>query len=204
VVIEIGAVVGYLAAHLLRGTRDVADSAIGELVDELAAVVVGKLGGRSLDGLSRAPRDGRVQKRLGDRISAAARRDARFREDLAALLEELDDAGGRTIINSGTFVQASGGSHAAGRDLTIVDIPDPSDMSGAPGWIKLCIGLGTLVCLAGMFIFGYTLFTEIADANVTQPSPGTPPGIPLAAAVFFAGFVLMGIGAFGRAVTPRH
>ena len=206
-VIEVGAVVGYLAAQLLRGSRRSASLAVEGLLDELAEVVVDELRGDPLERLRRRPRDAATRKRLGDRISTAARRDPLFAEQLGTLLADLDQAGGPWFFNqvdADVNVQVWGDGNAAGRDLTIVDIPDPNDLSGAPVWVKLFIGLGALVCLAGMFIFGYTLFTDIADANLNQPDPATPPGIPIAAAVFFAGFVMLGIGAFGRAVSPAR
>ena len=54
-----------------------------------------------------------------------------------------------------------------------------------------------------MFIFGYTLFTDMPD--IGDPDFGeVPPAIPLAFGVFFAGFVLLGIGALGRAFSNRR
>ncbi len=204
-VIEVGAVVGYLASQLLRGTRKTASMAVEELLDELAGVVTAELGGKSLAGLRERPRDAHVRKRLGDRISAAARQDPMFADQLAHLLAELDTEGGPWFFNhvqAHTNAQAFGGGHAVVGNLTIVDMPNPNDLTGAPGWVKFFIGLGGLVCLAGMAIFGYTLFTDVAEANVNAPPTlGPPPGIVMAAAVFFAGFVMLGIGAFGRSVS---
>lgn len=54
-----------------------------------------------------------------------------------------------------------------------------------------------------MFIFGYTLFTGMPDLN--DPDFGdTPAGIPLAFGVFFAGFVILGVGSIGRALSKRR
>jgi hypothetical protein len=92
---------------------------------------------------------------------------------------------------------------AAGRDLTYVHVPDPSDLSGASGWVKTSIVLGAIFAVGGLMIFFYTLFTDMPDLG--DPDFGeTPDGIPLAFGVFFVGFILMGIGSMGRAFSKRR
>ena len=120
------------------------------------------------------------------------------------VVAELDRMGGRNVINNVNAqlnVQAIGGGIAVGGDY--VNVPDPSDLSGAPAWVKGTIALGLLLAVAGLGIFGYTLFTDMPDLD--DPNFGeTPEGIPLAAGVFFAGFVLMGIASIGRAFSKRR
>jgi hypothetical protein len=69
--------------------------------------------------------------------------------------------------------------------------------------VKFCIALGSLVAVSGLGVFFYTLFTVNTDLN--DPNFGeTPPGIPLAFGIFFVGFVLLGIGSIGRAMSKRR
>jgi hypothetical protein len=100
-------------------------------------------------------------------------------------------------------VQAFDHGIAIGRDFNYFHAPDPTDYSNAPVWVKFCIVLGSVVGVAGLFIFGYTLFTGMPDLN--DPDFGAiPAGIPLAFGVFFAGFVILGIGSIGRAMSKRR
>jgi hypothetical protein len=100
-------------------------------------------------------------------------------------------------------VQAFDHGMAIGRDFNYFHAPDPNDLSGAPLWVKFLIALGTVVAVAGICIFGYTLFTDMPD--IGDPDFGeVPRGIPLAFGVFFAGFVLLGIGALGRTFSNRR
>jgi hypothetical protein len=129
-----------------------------------------------------------------------------FAREVAQLVAELDRRGGRQLVNevyARNNVQAFDHGVAIGRDFNYFHAPDPNDLSGAPFWVKFVIALGTVVAVAGMFIFGYTLFTDMPD--IGDPDFGeVPPAIPLAFGVFFAGFVLLGIGALGRAFSNRR
>ena len=203
-------VVGYLTVHLLRGARHVADRTIESLLDRLAKLVEARLGPGPLDTLAGNPADAATQTQVRRNIEAAARTDPAFAQELDALRAELDQRGGREIINqvyAQMNVQAFDHGMAAGRDLiyapTDFNVPDPSDLSGAPAWVKLFIGLGFLTCVTGLGIFFYTLFTDMPDLN--DPDFGeTPPGIPLAFGIFFVGFAIVAIGSIGRAMSKRR
>ena len=163
------------------------------------------MGRAPLDRLAGDPRDETTQRELGLTIEGAVSVDRGFARELSGLIGELDRRGGRQLLNqvyADMNVQAFDHGIAVGRDFNYFHAPDPTDYSRAPGWVKLCVVLGSVLALAGMFIFGYTLFTGIP--NPGEPGFGdTPPGIPLAFGVFFAGFVLLAIGSIGRALS-RH
>jgi hypothetical protein len=204
--IDGGLIVGYVTAALLRGGKHVADKAVDALLDRLTNVIVDRMGPGPVDRLRRNPQDEQVQREVGLTIDGATSVDASFAKDLAALVAELDRRGGRQMINqvyAQMNVQAFDHGMAAGRDFNYFHAPDPSDMSDAPGWVKLCVVVGMVLALAGFFIFGYTLFTDTPDLD--DPDFGkTPAGIPIAAGVFFLGFIILGIGSMGRAMSKRR
>jgi hypothetical protein len=132
-------------------------------------------------------------------------RDPQFAAQVARLQQELDRRGAQNLlihapgaetvigVNSGVVVR-DGHVHIDQRP------PDPADLSADPPWIKAAVGLGMILAVAGLGLFGHTLFTW-------NPQPGSPDftdppdGFGSAAAVFFVGFVLVGIGWLGRAMT---
>lgn len=203
--IDGGLIVGYLTAALLRGGRRIADRTVDSLLDRLTGLVADRMGPGPLDRLRKYPRDDTAQREVGLTIDGAVSVDANFARELAALVAELDRHGGREMINevyAQTNVQAFDHGMAIGRDFNYFNVPDPDDMSDAPGWVKLCIVLGSVVTTVGMFMFGYTLFTD-------NPAPGdpnfgeVPAGIPTAVGVFFLGFVILGIASIGHSLSKR-
>jgi hypothetical protein len=84
----------------------------------------------------------------------------------------------------------------AGRDIYIGDSSDQA-LRRAPGWVKAMTGLGTLLAVAGLGLFFLTLFTTRLDER------GPPPGIGIAFAIFFAGFVIIAIASVGGALFRR-
>jgi hypothetical protein len=204
--IEGGLVVGYLTAALVRGGQRWTDRTVDSLLDRLTSLVRGRMGAEPLDRLARNPRDEELQREVGLRLDGAVTVDRGFAQELADVVRELDDHGGREILNqvyAQMSVQAFDHGVAVGRDFNAFTVPDPTDYSGAPAWVKLFIVIGTLLAVAGLGIFGYTLFTENTDLN--DPNFGEmPPGFGVAAAVFFAGFVILGIAALGRALSNRR
>jgi hypothetical protein len=204
--IDGGLIVGYVTAALLRGGKRVADKTVDALLDRLTGVIVDRMGPGPVDRLRRNPTDEQAQREVGLTIDGATSVDPKFASDLAALVAELDRHGGRQMINevyAQMNVQAFDHGMAAGRDFNYFHAPDPTDMSGAPAWVKLCVVVGMFFAVAGLFIFGYTLFTTSNDLN--DPNFGkTPAGIPLAFGVFFAGFIILGIGSMGRAMSRRR
>jgi hypothetical protein len=209
-VVGVEAVVGYLTVYLLRGAHRVANSAFDALVDRLARAVETRLGSGALDDLARNPRDPITRNHIRRQVEAQAAVDSEFASALEAMVAELDRQGGQAVINevyAEHNVQVFGSGMAAGRDLvyapTDVRIPDPSDLSGAPGWVKLFLTAGFVTAVTGIGIFFYTLLTDMPDLN--DPSFGeTPRGIPIAFAVFFVGFGIAATGAIGRALSKQR
>lgn len=164
------------------------------------------MGRQTLDRLKGNARDENVQRDVGLTLDGALRADPSFARELASVIAELDKRGGRQIINqvyARTNVQAFQDGIAVGGNFNVYPAADPHDYSAAPSWVKLCIVVGSALAVAGLFIFGYTLFTDMPDLN--DPDFGqTPRGIATAAAVFFAGFVITGIGSLGRALSRRR
>jgi hypothetical protein len=203
--IDGGLVVGYLTAALVRGGKRWADRAIDSLLDRLTSLVMGRMGAEPLDQLASNPQDERLQREMGLRLDGAVTVDRDFARELADVVRELDDHGGRNILNqvyTQLNVQAFDHGTAIG-NFNQFNVPDPTDYSGAPAWIKLFIVVGMLLAVAGLGIFGYTLFTENTDLN--DPNFGEmPPGFGVAAAVFFAGFVILGIASLGRGLSKRR
>jgi hypothetical protein len=202
-----GIVVGYVTAWLFRGARQLADSAVESLLDRLARLVERRLGHRPIDALEQRPHDAETRNRVGASVAEQARRDPTFARELSQLVAELDRRGARQIINqvnAQVNLQAFDHGIVVGRDYNVVDVPDPSDLSGAPVWVKLFLALGAAVCVTGLFIFGYTMFTDTPDLSDPSSFGDVPRGIPLAAGVFFAGFLITGIGTFGRAMSKRR
>lgn len=189
-----GLIVGYLTAALLRGGKRVADRAVDSLLDRLTDLVAGRMGSGPLDRLKRQPGEETVQREVGLTIDGATSVDANFASELAGLVAELDQRGGRQMINevyAQMNVQAFDHGVAIGRDFNYFNAPDPTDMSDAPGWVKFCVSVGMLVAFTGMFIFGYTILTSIPD--VDNPDFGVPPGIPIGFGVAFLGIFIVGI-----------
>lgn len=203
--IDGGLIVGYLTAALVRGGKRLADRKIDALLDRLTAVVMERMGMGPIDELAADPRDERRQRDLGLRIDGAASANRAFARELAEIAERLDRAGGRRMLNqvyAEMSVQAFDHGVAIGGDFNLFHAPDPSDYSGAPGWVKLCIVVGAVLAIAGMGLFGYTLFTGIPE--IGEPGYGeVPRGIVAAGAVFFAGFVLLAAASIGRGLSRR-
>jgi hypothetical protein len=189
-----GLIVGYLTAALLRAGGRLADRALDSLLNRLIDLVASRMGRAPLDRLAGNPRDEATQREVSLVIDGAISVDRAFARELAQLVAELDKRGGRQLVNrvyAQMNVQAFDHGIAIGRDFNYFHAPDPADYSNAPLWVKFCIVLGSVVAVAGLFIFGYSFFTDIT-------------GIPFAFGVFFAGFVILGIGSIGRAMSRRR
>jgi hypothetical protein len=204
--IDGGLVVGYLTAAVIGAGKRWGDKKLDQLLDRLTGLVAGRMGRQPLDQLRSDPQNPTVQRDLGLTLDGATRVDPTFAQQLAEVVAALDQRGGREMVNTvyaNMNVQAFDHGIAVGGNFNYFHAPDPSDISDAPAWVKLCIVLGSVLALGGMFIFGYTLFTDMPDLG--DPDFGeTPPGIPLAFGVFFAGFVVLGIASLGRALSKRR
>jgi hypothetical protein len=201
-----GLIVGYLTAALVRGGMRLADRRLDSLLDRLTTLVVSRMGRGPVAQLTRSPDDDLIQRDVGMAIDRAVSVDRDFARDLAQIAAALDERGGRQILNqvyAQMNVQAFDHGTAIGGDFTYFNVPDPTDYSDAPTWIKLCIVLGSVLAIAALGIFGYTLFTY--NPNLTDPEFGeTPPEFGVAGAVFFVGFVILGFAALGRALSRRR
>lgn len=204
--IDGGLVVGYLTAAVLRAGKRAGDKVLDSLLDRLASLVAQKMGGGTLDRLARDARSAEVQRDLGLRLDGAISVDQDFAGQLASLVDSLDRNGGRQLVNNvyaQMNVQAFDQGMAVGGDFNYFHAPDPSDISDAPVWVKLFIVVGGVLVVSAFFIFGYTLFTDMPDLE--DPDFGKiPPGIPLAAGVFFGGFVVLLVASVGRAMSRRR
>lgn len=198
-----GLVVGYLTAAVLGAGRRWVDRRLDTLLDNLTNRVAHRLGRGPVDRLARDPRDEAVRSELGLTIDGAINHDRAFARDVARLVAELDRNGGRQLVNevhAQHNLQAFDHGMVIGRDFNYFHTPDPSDLSDAPGWIKVCMGLGYATAATGMLIFFVTLFSGIPGPD--EPFP--PPGFPLAFGVFFVGFILVGIGSLARSFGGRR
>lgn len=204
--IDGGLVVGYLTAALLRAGKRWGDRTLDQLLDRLTSLVANRMGRAPLARLAGNPRSPEVQRDVGLTLEGAISVDRTFARDLADLVRALDQRGGRQLVNNvyaQMNVQAFDQGIAVGRDFNYFHAPDPTDISDAPGWVKLFIVLGAALAIGGLFIFGYTLFTDMPDVGDPDFNE-VPPGIPLAFGVFFAGFVVLAIASLGRAMAKRH
>jgi hypothetical protein len=204
--IDGGLVVGYLTAALVRGGQRWVDRTVDSLLDRLAGLVTRRLGDAPVERLKANPGDEAVQREVSLTIDGALSANQAFAREIARLVAELDEKGGRELINqvyAQINVQAFDHGIAVGRDFNYFNSPDPSDLSGAPPWVKFCIVLGAVICMTGLFIFGATLFTNVPSLD--DPNFGEiPSGIPLAFGVFFLGFIILAIGSLGRAISRRR
>ena len=206
---EPGIVVGYLVTFLLGGARRFADKTLDQLLSRLYRRVAGRLGAEpAFADLAGDPRDERAQRHARDSIAQLARRDQQFAAELTKLQRDLDQRGARNLVvhapGAETVIGINKGVVVRHGNVYIDRRPvDPGDISDSPVWIKVVIALGVLLTVAGLGLFGYTLFTW--DRDLGSPDFGAvPDGFGQAAAVFFAGFVLLALGSVGRAMTRRN
>ena len=205
--IDGGIVVGYLTAYLLKGGKRLADTAFESLLESLAERVKERLGPAPLTALNQHPKDPGTEGLVKASIDNAMAADPSFAAQLTGLIQSLNERGGQQFVNevyAQTSVQHFGTGPAVGRDFYYAPPPpDPSDMSGAPGWVKFFAVLGAVLCLAAFALFGYTLFNESQHDLNDPPSSGFPPGIAQAAVIFFIGFLFLGVASMGRAFSKR-
>ena len=201
-----GLIVGYLTAALLGAGKRWADRRVDSLLDRLTALVADRMGPGPLDRLAGHARDEQVQREVGLTIDGALSVDPSFAAELARVIAELDRRGGREIVNevyAQINVQAFDHGVAVGGDFNYFAVPDPTDYSRDPAWVKVCIVLGSLLAVAAFGIFGFTVFADNPDLN--DPNFGeTPSGIPIAGAVFFLGFVILAMASLGHGLTKRR
>lgn len=87
-----------------------------------------------------------------------------------------------------------------------------ADLSGAPGWVKALVYLGSLLAVAGMALIFLSVFgvlnTPEPISGDAQPGVGltlrVSPEVKLGIGLFIAGFVLNVIGAIGQSASSRR
>jgi hypothetical protein len=148
--IDGGLVVGYLTAALVRGGQRWVDRTIDSLLDRLAKSVTRRLGDAPVERLKANPGDETVQREVSLTVDGALSANQAFAREIARLVAELDEKGGRELINqvyAQINVQAFDHGIAVGRDFNYFHSPDPSDLSGAPpcGGARPTRGVGDLL-----------------------------------------------------------
>jgi len=199
-------IVGYLVAKLLGRAGRFADQKVDGLLDRLFDRVWQRVGAdRALDRLARDPQNDVAQEWARSSIEQAARADPGFAAELARLQRQLEQRapdllvyapGAETVVgvNSGYLIHGPVTINQGGGDA--------NDWSDASAAVKALAALGILLCVAGLGLFGYTMFADQPDLG--DPDFGqTPAGIPLAAGIFFAGFVLAAIASVAHGLRRR-
>lgn len=209
--LDSGLVVGYLTVAVQGAGRAAADRRTDSLLDHLNASVLRSVGRGPIDRLRQNPDDEAIRNEVGLTIDGAAARDGGFVQELEAIVAELDERGGRNLINQ-AYAQPADPAYAQ---------PTPSaaghagpdgrgsrthpllwfHMATAPLWSKVLIVVGFVVFMGGAVMFGYSIFTSLGD--VDQLADGELPtafryfGIPV------AGILLIIIGNLGAAFSRR-
>lgn len=201
-----GMIVGYLVAKLMGSTRRFADRQVDKLLDSLTQRVWSRIGGdRALERLARDPQNDVAQEWARASIERAAAADPAFAAELARLQRQLEQRAPDLLVyapGADTVVGVNSGYLIRG-PVTINQRFGSSadDWSDASPAVKALAAFAILLCLGGIGLFGVAIFGHNPEPN----DPGfadIPEGVPIAAAVFFAGFVLAAIASiahgFGR------
>jgi len=139
--IDGGVLAGYLAVAATRATGRVFDKAVDGLFDRLAQRVAQRLGGQAVAAISANPGDRQQQRQVGQGIETVAKVDSQFAAELAQLQDRLDRLVGRQLINTvhaETNIQAFGGNAYGGHHYEY-NVPDPTDYSKAPSWVRVLL-----------------------------------------------------------------
>jgi|GEM_PF-3139435 len=206
-----GMIVGYLVAFLLGGAKRFADSKLDGMLKRLYERVKSEFrNDPALAQVEKNPRNEAAQQWLRSQLEEAAARDVALREELAGLQRALQQQAPNLLVyapGADTVVGVNSG-YFVGRDVIIHNPPFPGGLdSRAPAWVKGLYVLGVLLCLGGLGLFFFTMFSEQPDFS--DPNFGVlPAGIPAAFSVFFAGFFLIAIAALVTSLrhhdpTPR-
>lgn len=205
--IDGGVLAGYLAVAATRQAGRVFDKAVDALFDRLAQRVAQRLGGQAVAAINARPGDREQQQRVGQGIEAVAGVDRQFAAELADLQRRLDNAVGRQLINTvyaHTSVQAFGGNAYGGGHFEY-NVPDPTDYSKAPGWVKVLTVLGIGVALVGFGIAFVTILGFITSVP-NFPDAGMPDfgNVGLGFGVFFVGLVVLTVANLGKVMSKKR
>ncbi|TWF77495.1 hypothetical protein FHX44_113405 [Pseudonocardia hierapolitana] len=97
--IDGGVIAAYLAVAVTRGEQRLLGRVVDTALDRLFDSVARRLGPRRAADLARNPYDSAILAEVAGAIDAAARRDAGFARELAALLAQLESHGGRHLVD---------------------------------------------------------------------------------------------------------
>ena len=206
--IDGGVLAGYLAVAATRAVGRVFDKTVDGLFDRLAQNVAQRLGWQAVESINANPGNVQQQRRVGQGIDAVARVDSQFAAELSRLQDRLDQMVGRqpiNVVNAQTNVQAFGGGSAYGGHHYEYNVPDPTDYSRAPAWVKAMIVAGIGIALAGFgmaFVGILGFIGGVPDSSPTNlPDFGSAlPGFGL----FFVGIVVLVIANVGRVLSRRR
>ncbi|MEV6611646.1 hypothetical protein [Kutzneria sp. NPDC051319] len=208
--IEGGVVVAYLVALLGGAARRFMEGRAEAAMNGLYNAVARKFGGIVSD-LRADPKDQQAQQRLARAVENTATVDPRFAEQLTALVDRLDRAGGRQFLNqvqAHTNVQNFGSGMAVGRDYvsnTWRGAERHENLSGAPAWVKVVTAIGAVAFAGG---FGLLVVKAVIVMSTMQDEFGRPqfPGIDDLAPggiVLGVGLVFLMLGSLGRSLSRR-
>lgn len=201
-----GIIVGYLVAKLLGQASKFADKKVDELLDRLYRSVWQRLGGdKALRRLAKDPQNDVAQEWARSSIENAAQYDSTLREELGRLQAQLQQRAPDLLVyapGAGTVVGVNEGYLIQGPVTIFHGGEQPNNIGHASFAVKLLVVVGSLLCVGGIGVFGIGLFSA-------QPGPGeagfgdVPEQIPLAAGLFFSGFVLMLIASLAHGLRRR-
>lgn len=210
--IEGGVVAAYLAALLGGAAKRFVDGRIDGGLKSLYDRVTNRLGGGVVRDLRDNPNDASTQNRVARAVENVAAVDRRFAEDIAAIVDQLDRAGGRSFVNSiqaHTVIQNQGGDQATHGGVihktSMRSSRHPSDYSGAPVWVKVVTALGAVLALGGMVLLVVDVATVMSSGQDEFGRP-LPPGLAdlkRGGLLFMCGLAVLLLGAVGRSMSRR-
>lgn len=208
--IEGGVVVAYLVALLGGAAKRFMEGRAEAAMNGLYNAVARKFGGIVSD-LRADPKDQQAQQRLARAVENTATVDPRFAEQLTALVDRLDRAGGRQFLNqvqAHANVQNFGSGMAVGRDYvsnTWRGAERHENLSGAPAWVKVVTAIGAVAFAGG---FGLLVVKAVIVMSTMEDEFGRPqfPGVDDLAPggiVLGVGLVFLMLGSLGRSLSRR-
>lgn len=209
--IEGGVVVAYLVALLGGAAKRFMEGRADAVFKSLYAVLARKFGGVVGD-LRQNPQDADAQRRLARAVENTAAVDRNFADELGAIVDRLDRAGGRQFLNqvqAHTNVQNFGSGMVAGRDIVhntwSRGAERAENLSGAPVWVKVVTALGALASLGGFILIIVNVATVLSTQQDEFGRPQFPSlaDIEPGAILFGVGFVLLTLGSLGRSMSRR-
>lgn len=179
--IDGGVVTGYVLAFLGGAAKRFLDSRIDGGLSSLYDRLVRRLGERVVRDVANRPGDPRARGRFAQEVEYAASQDPRFAHELAAIVDQLDRAGGRVLINQ----------------------VHPSNYSRAPVWVKAVTVLGAFLALGGMVWLVVDVVTAMTSGQdeFGRPLPPSLEDLTRGAILFACGLFFLIAGSLGRSMS---